>query len=319
MSARFRDRPRAFTLVELLVVIAIIGILVALLLPAIQAAREAARRTQCVNHLKQMGVALHNHHDINKYFPTGGLVPWSVYNRFGDILPDPAAGANSEQQAGGVGPGWCYQILPYMEQEATYRLENWGEVQAATIPHYFCPSRRGPATQGGRYLNDYAGATPGDSVGSWDQFWYGQTWSVPNSSQGPYRGFIVRSGYNRRSTFANVVDGTSNVMAIGEKMLRVAAYEVGDWHDDAGWTDGWDPDIMRYTAFRPFPDQEVTAPNQGTAPDGNDVGFHFGSAHPAGINCVFGDGSVKLISYNIDATVFNNVGHRQDGNPLPQF
>jgi hypothetical protein len=242
-----------------------------------------------------------------------------VYNRFGDILPDPAAGANSEQQAGGVGPGWCYQILPYMEQEATYRLENWGEVQTALIPHYFCPSRRGPATQGGRYLNDYAGATPGDSVGSWDQFWYGQTWSVPNSSQGPYRGFIVRSGYNRRSTFANVVDGTSNVMAIGEKMLRVAAYEVGDWHDDAGWTDGWDPDIMRYTAFRPFPDQEVTAPNQGTAPDGNDVGFHFGSAHPAGINCVFGDGSVKLISYNIDATVFNNVGHRQDGNPLPQF
>lgn len=319
MNARFRNRPRAFTLVELLVVIAIIGILVALLLPAIQAAREAARRTQCVNQLKQMGVAMHNHHDINKHFPTGGLVPWSVYNRFGDVQPDPAAAANSEQQAGGVGPGWLYQILPYMEHEATYRLEGWAEVQTTVISQYFCPSRRGPTTQGGRYLNDYAGATPGDSVGSWDQFWYGQTWSVPNSSQGPYRGVIVRSGYNRRSTFANVVDGTSNVMAIGEKMLRVAAYDAGDWHDDAGWTDGWDPDIMRYTAFRPYPDQELTAPNQGTAPDGNDVGFHFGSAHPAGMNSVFGDGSVKLISYNIDTTVFNNLGHRQDGNPLPQF
>lgn len=319
MSVRFRERRRAFTLVELLVVIAIIGILVALLLPAIQAAREAARRTQCVNHLKQMGVALHNHHDINKHFPTGGLIPWSWYNRFGDILPDPAAAANTEQRAGGVGPGWFVQILPYMEQDATYRLETTAEVEATPIPNYFCPSRRAPTTQSSRYLNDYAGGTPGNSVGSWDQFWYGQTWSVPDASQGPYRGFIVRSGYGRQSTFANITDGTSNVLALGEKMLRVANYLYGDWHDDRGWTDGWDPDIMRYTAFRPYPDQEAREPNQGVAPDGNDVGYHFGSAHPAGINGVFGDGSVKMISFTIDATVFNNLGDRQDGNSLPQF
>ena len=182
MSARFRERPRAFTLVELLVVIAIIGILVALLLPAVQAAREAARRTQCVNQLKQMGVALHNHHDINKYFPTAGLVPWSWYNRFGDILPDMAAGANTVQRAGGVGPGWCYQILPYMEQDAAYRLETTGEVEQARISQFFCPSRRAPARQGGRYLNDYASATPGNSVGSWDQFWYGHDPTVPDAT-----------------------------------------------------------------------------------------------------------------------------------------
>jgi prepilin-type N-terminal cleavage/methylation domain-containing protein len=319
MSARVRTRPRAFTLVELLVVIAIIGVLVALLLPAIQAAREAARRTQCINHLKQFGVAMHNHHDINGYFATGGLIPWSWYNRFGDILPDPSAGANSEQQAGGVGPCWAYQLLPYMEQDALYRHNNTAEIEATPVSFFFCPSRRAPTTQGGRYLIDYAGATPGDAPGSWDQFWYGQTWSVPNASQGPYRGIIVRSGYGRRSTFAHITDGTSNVMAIGEKMLRVVNYGVGDWHDDRGWTDGWDPDVMRYTAFRPYPDQKGTDPNQGVAPDGNDVGFHFGSAHPAGFTCVFGDGATKLISYDIDATVFNYLGHRQDGNPVPQF
>jgi len=320
MNARVRDRRRAFTLVELLVVIAIIGILVALLLPAIQAAREAARRTQCVNQLKQMGIALQNHHDITKAFPTSGLVPWSWYNRFGDILPDPAGPANSVQQAGGVGPGWAYQILPYMEQDAIYRLETTGEVETSAIVQYFCPSRRPPTTQGGRYLNDYAASTPGDSVGSWDQFWYGHDPTVPNASQGPYRGLLVRSGYGRCSTFANITDGASNVMAIGEKMLRVAAYLSGDWHDDRGWADGWDPDIVRYTAFRPYPDQEVVDANpQNTAPDGANVGYHFGSAHPAGMNSVFGDGSVRLIAFNIDATVFNNLGHRGDGNPIPQF
>ena len=107
-------------------------------------------------------------------------------------------------------------------------------------------------------------------------------------------------------------------------MLRVLAYQSGDWHDDSGWSDGWDPDIMRYTAYPPFPDQEVAAPDPGFVTWGNpsrrtDLGHHFGSAHPAGFNCVFGDGSVKTIPFTIDPTVFNNLGDRQDGNPLPQF
>jgi prepilin-type N-terminal cleavage/methylation domain-containing protein len=314
MDLRSTPCRRAFTLVELLVVIAIIGILVALLLPAVQAAREAARRTECSNRLKQMGVAIQNHHDIKKYFPTGGLVPWSWFNRLGDVLADPAAAANSEQQAGGVGPGWCFQILPFIEQQRLWEHNNTTEIEATPLPFFFCPSRRAPAQQGGRYLNDYAGATPGNSVGSWDQFWYGQTWSVPDANQGPYRGIIVRSGYGRVGTVAKITDGTSNVIAIGEKMLNIVNYEVGDWHDDRGWTDGWDPDVMRYTAFRPYPDQRGA-----TAPDGNDVGYHFGSAHPAGATFVLGDGAVRVISYDVDATVFNNLGDRQDGNPIPKL
>jgi hypothetical protein len=103
-------------------------------------------------------------------------------------------------------------------------------------------------------------------------------------------------------------------LAIGEKMLRTPNYLVGDWHDDRGWTDGWDPDIVRYTALQPFADIQDSV-----APDGWDVGQHFGSAHPAGLNALLGDGSVKTITYTIDATVFNNLGHRRDGAPIPSF
>jgi len=290
---------RGFTLVELLVVIAIIGILVALLLPAIQAAREAARRTQCVNHLKQMGVALHNYHDIVRAFPPGGTFPWPT------LLP-------TQLDPGG---GWMFQILPYIEQQNVFELPTEAAIEQTPIPTYFCPTRRAPTQQGGRYLNDYAAATPADAPNSWDQFWYGVTWGVPTNA--PYKGVIVRSGDNRRTTFASITDGTANVMVFGEKMLQPLNYEAGDWHDDRGYTDGWDPDIIRYTGFRPFHD--TNANSAGQAPDGNGFGHHFGSAHPGGFNSVFADGAVRTISYDIDATVFNNLGDRRDGNTLPSF
>jgi prepilin-type N-terminal cleavage/methylation domain-containing protein/prepilin-type processing-associated H-X9-DG protein len=285
-------RRPGFTLVELLVVIAIIGVLVALLLPAVQSAREAARRTQCSNNLKQMGLALHNHHDVLNRFPTGGTWPWDWNNR--DMFPM-------------QGPGWMYQILPYMEQENIKQLANTGAVEQQVISGYFCPSRSRARFQGGRALNDYAASTPGDAVNSWDQFWYGQTWNVPGPNV-TYRGAVVRSGTaSQFSNFANITDGTSNTLAVGEKWLRPRNYDLGDWHDDRGWTDGWDPDIMRYTAFIPLKDSN-TPPAVPV-----DAGYHFGSAHPAGINTVFADGSVRMIAYNIDPVMFNRIGDRQDG------
>lgn len=307
-------RTRAFTLVELLVVIAIIGILVALLLPAVQAAREAARRTECINHLKQMGVGCQNFHDVNKYFPTGGTVPWSTYNRYGDIKPDPTAAVETEQHSGGVGPGWAFQILPYMEQATLYEHQDFLAVRNTVVPFYFCPSRRASATYGSQVLMDYAGATPGTRpYPSSDDFWQqGDHWKVPQGNN--FNGVIVRSGYSRRVTFGGIPDGSSNVLLIGEKMIRSHLYETGDWHDDCGWSDGWDPDIMRYTAFRPYPDQE-----NNPAPDGQDVGYHFGGAHPAGFTAVLADGSTRVITFDIDPTVFNNLGHRLDGTPLPEF
>jgi prepilin-type N-terminal cleavage/methylation domain-containing protein len=156
-----RPASRGFTLVELLVVIAIIGILVALLLPAIQAAREAARRTDCKNRLKQMGLALQNHASALKVFPTGGA----------GVYPDIANYVSGGRPFGPdkQGLSWCYQILPYLEQGNIKAITNQVELQAQSIPLYVCPSRRSVsdasvvnATLGEQrvFLVDYAAAQP---------------------------------------------------------------------------------------------------------------------------------------------------------------
>lgn len=288
-----------FTLVELLVVIAIIGILVGLLLPAVQSAREAARRMQCTNNLKQQGLAIHMHHDTYKYFPAGGYNPWDT-----------------------VG-SWATAILPYIEQQSLANLNTNKNVDilryrgGPTV--FFCPSRRGSVatvSQGGRYLMDYASATPANTPNSWDQFWFDDVWGmtwVPRQ----YRGVIVRGGLDAngvwqggKTKMANITDGTSNAMVIGEKQLHPKRYESGDWHDDAGWADGWDPDVVRYTGFQPNADERYD--NQGGW-----EGYRFGSAHSIGMNILLGDGSVRFMSFNIDLTIFNRLGTRDDGGVIP--
>ena len=136
-------------MVELLVVIAIIGILVALLLPAIQAARESARRSQCQNQLKQIGLAMHNHINALSVFPTGG----DGYNpNIRNYLTgtDPANPNNSKGTPNGPnkqGLGWGYQILPFLEENALKSITTMGQLASVELPLYFCPTRRAAASR----------------------------------------------------------------------------------------------------------------------------------------------------------------------------
>ncbi|MEO0530995.1 MAG: DUF1559 domain-containing protein [Planctomycetota bacterium] len=174
MSRGTTQRTReAFTLVELLVVIAIIGILVALLLPAVQAAREAARRTECKNQMRQFGLAVQNHVSALRVFPTGGTTPWPLLEDYSEN----GRPFGPERQ----GLGWMYQILPYIEEAGIGQLTTSVELVSTSVNTYLCPSRRDsqavtpvdtiaseamfsaaglPVQEAFTTLNDYAAATP---------------------------------------------------------------------------------------------------------------------------------------------------------------
>lgn len=347
-----RREQSAFTLVELLVVIAIIGILVALLLPAVQAARESARRTQCVNQLKQFGLAMHNHVDTLKVFPTGGNVPHPNIEQY--------VGGGTLNGAARQGLGWGFQLLPYLEQGAIHDLRDSNTISQTAVPIFNCPSRRGATRHGTslRYLSDYAAATPGvlplrdglsgsfchqgefwgspsctDYSCIWDvesgwKFWgivVRSSWTVPKSG-GP-RGAAATPSFDPGNTKptrpAKITDGLSNTLMVSEKRVASDQYEGGEWHDDRGWSDGWDPDNVRSTMFpigldassNDIAEGRVTGEFRGQREiiEIRRYGFCFGSTHPGGINGLFGDGSVHLLSFDIDQEMFNRMGHRADG------
>jgi prepilin-type N-terminal cleavage/methylation domain-containing protein/prepilin-type processing-associated H-X9-DG protein len=332
-------RRGAFTLVELLVVIAIIGVLVALLLPAVQAAREAARRTQCSNQVRQIGLAMQNHVDAQGVFPTGGNAPHpNIANYMVNGRPRTA-----ERQ----GLGWGYQILAYLEQNAVLNLTTREQLENTSVNLYFCPSRRAPvqglsnsaapeeaATETWRWLSDYAGVNPCDMknfVRNDEAHFWGVTsvgdniWNVKPGQQ--FFGVIVRTPWNPKPPGPvsigkpvapqHIEDGLSNTIVVGEKRLHPRDYAgngsaegTAQWYDDRGWSDGWDPDTMRSTAYN-------------FTPDGDDpqlidrqYGFSFGSAHSGGMNAVYADASVHFLQYDIDPVVFNRMGNRSDGEGL---
>ncbi|MBA3484609.1 MAG: DUF1559 domain-containing protein [Pirellulales bacterium] len=344
----------AFTLVELLVVIAIIGVLVALLLPAVQAAREAARRAQCMNQVKQMMLSMHNHESAKGAFPGGGIGPWPQIQNY---LSGPGGSPFGPDKQG---ISWAFQILPYLEGQQVYNIKTNAQLQATAVPMYYCPSRR-PPTQNPvdrTFLMDYAAAVPsrtraqrpatgadwftpsaawgtlGCNLSGNGEFWgttggnirfeadmaAGGFTSQPNYVG--YMGVIVRSGYcsacpaakkdvdfYTKISFHQITDGSSNTLVLGEKRLQPNLYTTGDWHDDKGWADGWDPDTLRSTHCQPGPDQDMA----GSSPGRDSLPYAFGGAHASLFNAGFADASVRPIRFDVDLELLNRLGHRSDG------
>jgi len=308
-----------FTLVELLVVITIIGILIGLLLPAVQAVREAARRTQCSNNLRQLGIGAEHHLEQQGYFPSGG---WG--SRW---TGDPDRGFGRKQ------PGsWLFSVLPFVEQDALFSMGSEGNqtwpVSAAKkqafheramvpVATFYCPSRRRAQNTTGKTWSDLRNWTHGGeplarndyaaNLGSlpFPQYRVMDATYVNDDS---YTGWPAMAAHNgvcyMRSEVSDgdVKDGMSNTYLAGEKYLSPDNYATGkSVADDEGVFTGYNADVNSTTnpAYYPMQDRP-----------GLETYWRFGSAHPAAFHAMFCDGSVKPMSYSIDPNVHAALGSR---------
>ena len=327
-----RSRNRGFTLIELLVVIAIIAVLIALLLPAVQSAREAARRMQCGNHLKQMGLAALNHENAQTYLPTDG---WGWY-----WIGDPDRGTDWRQPG-----GWVYNVLPYLEQQALHDLQSGktgaartaaaAQMIATPLETFNCPSRRkcklytigawdarqqkpqfsDVTPQGAR--SDYAanGGTTPDLDASWGgaplQYYGCNTIAEAESAAGQTAfakittlatGVIYPGSMTK---MADIRDGTSNTYLFGEKYVNPDCYEnAQNGGDNESMYIGDNADICRWAASNYPPMRDRIGLN---------IDEPFGSAHPSGCLMVYCDGSVHTVSYSVDTTVHTLLANKADG------
>jgi hypothetical protein len=284
-------------LVELLVVIAIIGVLVALLLPAIQSAREAARRTQCINHLKQIGLSLHLFHDSYKKLPPA---------RF----------------AGGS-PSWFAFILPYMEGAPQHELWDFGSsyysavnkrAREATLPEFFCPTRRSPNISSGEAPGRPGSGSTGDYAGCFGDVIRG---CCPHD--GPMTGVIITSQrlehpvfvkgkpvWDSDVSFKNITDGLAHTLFGGEKHLH--PQQLGLWPDDSSIYNGdhLHPFVRTGGPFAPVAKSafdDVCCDN-------------FGSWHPGVTQFLFGDNRVRTTGVEIDVELLHRLAVRNDNLPV---
>lgn len=310
---RKRVETRGFTLIELLVVIAIIGVLIAMLLPAVQAAREAARRAQCTNNLKQIGIALHSYHDVNDVFPAS-MNSWSTGAYFTAFTA----------------------ILPYMEQApllASYNLNlnniDFANTTATLTPvaSYLCPTMTPPKYRKPDPTNNdfaapasYAMCTGSRYAWAWS---YTRAYGVPDGVLVPNEVWNTPGGplvANGPIGIRSVTDGSSQTLVVGEQDYALKNEFFTPPDPRAGspkggggvWCDGY-PTSGSFSAYAPF-----NVHLHLTAADGPDYRERSGvasfrSQHPGGANFLYVDGSVRFLRENVDRTIYRGLATRAGG------
>jgi prepilin-type N-terminal cleavage/methylation domain-containing protein len=341
-----RCRRTAFTLVELLVVITIIGILIALLLPAVQAAREAARRTQCSNNLKQLALGCLSHEHASGRFPTNG---WGC-----GWTGDADRGNDWRQPA-----GWIYNILPFIEQQDLHDMgaglsgaaKSAAHGQRSIVPLavLYCPTRRPVMIYARSVYHGTPNTTVMAAVTRNDYAVNGGDYGTNASTGGPAWPAVDGNGQagpssvtdvenppgqmtaNARTTFtgvaklatgisfcgsmirvADVTDGTSNTCLLGEKNINPDYYATGqDVGDDEGAFIGDNNDVVRWSGSAAT---DYLPPMPDTP--GLNYPTGFGSAHSSSLNVALCDGAVKAISYSVEPEIFRRLCNRKDDLPV---
>jgi prepilin-type N-terminal cleavage/methylation domain-containing protein len=295
MPGRKMIRLAGFTLIELLVVIAIIAILIALLVPAVQKVREAAARTQCVNNLKQIGLAVHGYHDARKQIP-------AVRSSFDDH-----------------GSTWAVLVLPYLDQVPLY--QNWvgpngnvygyadlpvairKETIEAIVPVYFCPSRKPNRLSVGTgfVLNDERDPWPG-ACGDYAAN-MGNDPSILDSDTAAGNGFFIQ--HIGKITFKNITDGLSNTLMVGEKHINKNSYSKTAYDTSMYNSDSW------------YSNQRIAGTGYLLAKSTSDPDrVIFGGPHAGVVMFSLGDGSVRPLNVTIVGTLLGWLAQRNDGNPV---
>jgi prepilin-type N-terminal cleavage/methylation domain-containing protein len=339
---KFQSSHRsAFTLVELLVVIAIIGVLVALLLPAVQAAREAARRSSCSNNLKQQGIALHNHHDTLNRLPPGCAT---------DMQP---FGTNPEGTANGWGSSWMVYILPYMEQNPLFdkllfngssgftHAGNLSYFNNVVVKAYRCPSTTIEPEMIARssvniFRGNYVGIAGAVDTPTDNNFfptaaypWTDSTKVNAGANHSSGAGVLF---HNSKLNLAGLTDGTTNVIMVGEQsavMKDTAGTNQPGWNASGpyGWTMGYGSatvtgdnrhfncTTLRYKINYKRNVSGGTCTSTGICNDSSNNSPLI-SNHPAGVMVLLGDASVRLLSDTTSLDVLGRLAVRNDGHSV---
>lgn len=303
-----RTLRRGFTLIELLVVIAIIAVLVSLLLPAVQQAREAARRTQCKNNLKQIGLALHNYHDVHGRFPSGWIAVDSGTN-----LPSAHEGTS--------GVGWATMILPFIDQANVYNQFNASlpltdpanaTFLSAQMTIYKCPSDPQPLTfdlgEEGNPTNILAKMPIANYIGSFGPEELDgceePAGTPPVLADGQCKGSGIFY-HNSRVSIRDVTDGTTNTYMVGERKTK----------ETDGWYTSWPGMIAEAEeAFQRVCGSADHTPNH-PATHFDD----FSSNHTGGTQFLQADGSVRFLSENINTGTYQGLATIQGGEVLGEW